>query len=360
MKKSTLLFLFVCCLFSLFLSAKPMILILSDPNPTILENLYYLIQTKKIDAPELQIIGVYHVAEESNFIPAQQWAKEKGIDWLRWEKLTGDVATKDLFHANAWTESFQALFAKSHGTLVPGGPDLPPAFYGEKTDLLTRIERTHRHACETSWLFHLLGGSQNPGWTPWLKQRPNYVVWGICLGMQTMNVANGGTLYQDIPKQVYGLTCIEDVLQLPWESRHKNYLYTLSSDGRLDYGVLHPIVLQKQVPFAKRFGSIESPLILSIHHQAVKDVAKDFEVWAMSKDGKIVEGIAHRFFPHVIAMQFHPERHGLWDHAVTKPMDFDGPSIATVFYQQPETVNFHLTLWQIFVEHLRKSAENSR
>ncbi len=38
---------------------------------------------------------------------------------------------------------------------------------------------------------------------------------GICLGMQNLNVALGGSLYQDIPSEIYGVRYVEDVLEFP-------------------------------------------------------------------------------------------------------------------------------------------------
>ncbi len=68
--------------------------------------------------------------------------------------------------------------------------------------LLTRLTDPYRHYFEASFLFHLLGGSQNIDYTPFLEVNKEYTVYAICLGIQTMNIAAGGTMTQDIPSEL--------------------------------------------------------------------------------------------------------------------------------------------------------------
>lgn len=107
---------------------------------------------------------------------------------------------------------------------------------------------------------------------------------GVCRGIQILNVAFGGTLYQDIPSD---------------ESK-KHIKHVQSS--RPDVAG-HTIDVVKGTKLYSIFG--ESALTNSFHHQAVKDVAKSFNVAARAKDG-IVEAIEKKD-GFVIGVQFHPE-----------------------------------------------------
>ncbi len=111
-------------------------------------------------------------------------------------------------------------------------------------------------------------------------------VLGICRGVQALNVAFGGTLYQDIPTQV------------------PTYSIQHSQDAPGSVGT-HSIAIDKNSVLYKQLG-VEKIAVNSFHHQAVKDVAPGFKVTAKSKDG-IVEAIEKIDNPKVWGVQFHPE-----------------------------------------------------
>ena len=128
-----------------------------------------------------------------------------------------------------------------------GGPDIPPRIYNEATHLLTLVTDPFRHYLETSFIFHLLGGSQNAHWIPWMESRKDYLLSGIWTA--------------------------EDVLQMPPDQRHRNYADRLEND-RGDYTSYHfhrvslvrGSFLQKDL----RFKSNTPPLVLSSHHQCFR------------------------------------------------------------------------------------------
>ncbi|ATP41168.1 gamma-glutamyl-gamma-aminobutyrate hydrolase [Solibacillus sp. R5-41] len=107
---------------------------------------------------------------------------------------------------------------------------------------------------------------------------------GICRGEQVMNVAFGGTLYQDIDTQV------ENVLKHTQVSLRHEVTHTVE---------LEPSKLQQIVGAA-------TILTNSFHHQAIDAVADGFIINARAKDG-VIEGIEHPTHPYCIGVQWHPE-----------------------------------------------------
>jgi putative glutamine amidotransferase len=86
------------------------------------------------------------------------------------------------------TASFQTIFGRLDGLLLSGGPDINPRSYGEQPlpelgEVDEGLDRMELEA--TRFAF-----------------RKDLPILGICRGIQTLNVSQGGTLYQDIPSQV--------------------------------------------------------------------------------------------------------------------------------------------------------------
>ncbi len=156
-------------------------------------------------------------------------------------------------------------------------------------------------------MFHLIGGKQNENFEPFLEEDPNYVVFGFCLGMQTMNVASGGTLYQDIPQDIYGIDYVDDLLNLDINMHHKNYWYNLFPINEIMRANFHRIQFVEEYFSTDKLG-IKSkilPNVCSSHHQAVKSLGKGFKIIATSLDGKIIEAIKHEKYKNVLGVQFH-------------------------------------------------------
>lgn len=114
------------------------------------------------------------------------------------------------------------------------------------------------------------------------KDKP---ILGICRGIQFINVALGGKLYQDLPTQKP--SSIEHHQQPPYDRP------------------IHEVVLIKDTPLWNCL-QIERMKVNSYHHQAIKELAKTLRVTAMSADG-LIEAVnmpSHRF---MWAVQWHPE-----------------------------------------------------
>jgi putative glutamine amidotransferase len=174
---------------------------------------------------------------------------------------------------------------------------------------LTVITDPYRHYFEASFLFHLLGGFQDINFPSLLENNLKYLVVGFCLGMQTMNVATGGTMIQDIPLEVYKKKNVEDILALPNDKQHRNYANNIQDSLDLFWGNIHPIKVQNDSWLVKE-GLInpgQFPGVVSSHHQAIEKTGKDLRIAATSMDGKIIEALDHQKYPNVFGFQFHPE-----------------------------------------------------
>jgi putative glutamine amidotransferase len=109
---------------------------------------------------------------------------------------------------------------------------------------------------------------------------------GICRGIQILNVARGGTLYQDIASQV------------PRATVHHGA-------GRPRDTLLHDVEVTRGSHLAAILGDTKVG-VNSLHHQAVKDVASHFQVVARAPDG-LVEGMETPNGAFCLAVQWHPE-----------------------------------------------------
>lgn len=311
----------------------------------------------------LTVIGLFHEQERTEYSQAAAMVREKGLDWIKFHQVGGDIHRGNLFQENPLTQEFRTIFSKSDGIIFFGGADIPPVLYGERTELLTAIRTPFRHFLELSLAFHLLGGKQDPGFPAMLAAAPDYPVLGICLGEQTLNVGAGGDMIQDIWSEVYGARFVEEVMDLPPENWHTNTHARLFPEQRLFGYFLHPIRLAPDGFFIRelQFRPEDTPRILSAHHQAVDTLGLGFEAAASSLDGKVVEAIHHRVYPNVLGIQFHPEFPILYDPGETFKITPDDPapvSALSILEGHPPSLDFHRAIWRWFGEKLK--ARHSR
>lgn len=166
------------------------------------------------------------------------------------------------------------------GLLLTGsGPDLDPRLYGERQRYKFRTVSERRADFELEMVS--------------LAAKSGLPTLGICGGMQSINVACGGSLFQDIPSQ------IDAALQhrQPVPATRLSHSVTIAPGS-----LLRRIVQQAQLR------------VNSSHHQSVKVVAPSLRASAVAPDGVIeaIESPVHRFF---LGVQWHPEflfdRHAL-------------------------------------------------
>jgi putative glutamine amidotransferase len=316
----------------------------------------FLVSNKIIDIENLRIIGLYHEKEVYDYSLAEKYVKEKNISYIKFQKITENISQDMIFQKNACSKVFEELFATSKGIIFTGGPDMPPSIYKEETSLLTEITDPFRHYFEISFLFHLLGNEQYPDFKPMLDKNPAYVVYGICLGMQTMNVATGGTMIQDIPSEIYKVNSVEQFLLQAQNQQHSNYYNKLVVDSLLFEGNFHEIAIKDLKPIIGNAKSVSMPLVLSIHHQAADKTGSNLSILATSADGNIIEALGHQMYANVLGVQFHPERIYLHNTELLRRISPNEPLVlGNDILKNHGSYEFHLSYWKEFA---RKISEN--
>ncbi len=329
------------------------------PSVGTIRNLQALRENGFIDLPGLRVTGLYHVREATNYEEARRYVRDNSLEWFTFKAFSAEIGPENIFKTNDLTGELAEIFRQSDGIIFFGGPDIPPAVWGERTSLLTEITDPYRHYFELSAIFHLLGGYQDQNLRPLLEENPELPVLGICLGAQSLNVGTGGTLIQDIWSEVYGKNYVEDIISLGPDRWHNNPYIRLRPDLRLSGYSFHWIKLLPDGFFVKTLGfsDRDRPRVLSSHHQAFKKLGRGFKVIATSPDGKIAEAIHHTRYPNVLGLQFHPENYRLWDKALQIRFSPDGQptSYWEILNTNPPSLDFHRRIWQWFARAMKKN-----
>ena len=165
-----------------------------------------------------------------------------------------------------------ALLDRIDGLLLTGGADINPLFLGEEP-----VKELHninpRRDRQELLLTRLAANRQIP-------------ILGICRGIQIMNAAFGGELYQDIYSQT-DRRLIKHSQDL--DRGFASHTVNIEKDS-----LLHDIMQCDTLP------------VNSFHHQAVKEAAPGFRVTALSADG-VIEAIESTEYKSMIGVQWHPE-----------------------------------------------------
>ncbi|GHP13539.1 gamma-glutamyl-gamma-aminobutyrate hydrolase [Lentilactobacillus fungorum] len=159
------------------------------------------------------------------------------------------------------------------GLLLPGGPDIAPKFYGEEPVQNLGDTDAFLDASEIA-LVKLAVAKRKP-------------IFGICRGVQVLNVALGGTLYQDLYSQRDHLT-------------FQHYQKAPMPQGT------HTVSTTPDSYLAKIIGYDDSTLVNSHHHEAVKAISAQLNISALAKDG-VIEGVESKDDDLIIGVQWHPE-----------------------------------------------------
>lgn len=173
--------------------------------------------------------------------------------WMRWVELSDpEQAVQDALTCD--------------GLLLPGGGDMDPKFYGQARIPACGEPNLLRDAAEPLLLRAFLAADKP--------------VLGICRGIQVMNAALGGDLYQDIK---------------PFEHLPHND----------HWAKVHTVTVRRGTLLSRILGQ-DTVLVNSQHHQAVDRVAPGFTLAALSEDG-IVEAIEKPDARFCLGVQWHPE-----------------------------------------------------
>ena len=311
-----------------------------------------------LDLRKIEIVGVYHSSQEYNFNKSADYISRNGLTSFHLHEVKGILNEDMIYQQNPCSDDFRKIFENSVGIFFFGGADIPPAVYGEE-NWYSATTDPGRHYFEVSFMFHLIGGARNATYKPLLNEKPEYMVTGFCLGMQSINVAAGGTLYQDIPAQLYDSNTPQTTLLIGRNNLHRNYWQDITKDPDILEPNIHPVKFTDHGFFGKTIKVSPSlrPLVYSHHHQALKDVAPCFEVTALSDDGKVIEGIAHVKYPNVFSVQFHPEVSALYeDRAKVKFAPED--QLTTIHSMlDKQSIKFHKKYWAYISKVIRKNAE---
>ena len=169
-------------------------------------------------------------------------------------------------------ERIRELFESVDGVLLCGGPDIHPNLYGEQIKYYCGHVNHERDVFELE-LARLCIEENKP-------------LMGICRGSQVLNVACGGTLYQDINLQ--GAT----------DFKH-------ADNSESHSPVAHPVNLLTGKFFEQVLGISELE-ITSWHHQAVRAPGEGIEIAALCPDG-IIEGVYMPSKKCIFGVEWHPE-----------------------------------------------------
>ncbi len=165
-------------------------------------------------------------------------------------------------------ELIAVYYNQLDGFIFSGGSDVDPAFFGEEPQQGLREITPRRDALELALAKLVLEGDK-----PAL---------GICRGMQVLNIAAGGDVYQDLQD----VTKQKHIQQAP--RRYPFHTVQVQQDSNLF-----------------RLVQQESFKVNSFHHQAIRQVGKGLKAVGWSKDG-LVEAIESSD-ARIMAVQWHPE-----------------------------------------------------
>lgn len=175
--------------------------------------------------------------------------------------------------------------------LFMGGGDIEAKWFGEEQSLLAGTPNQRRDEFEML-LFKLALQRRLP-------------IMGICRGHQLINIALGGTIYQDLPTE--------------YPDPADCGLAPLINHSRPDseWAGVHDIYINKESRLYQVL-QVDKAYVNSTHHQALKDLGRTLRVTATSPDG-VIEAIESDTYP-IAAVQFHPERLAFGDDTLFTPL----------------------------------------
>ncbi len=189
------------------------------------------------------------------------------------DALSQAGASPILIPAGLSTRQLQDLVSRLDGLLLPGGGDIDPLAYGSTSHPKVASVDLDRDILEIQ-AFHQARALGLP-------------ILGICRGMQLINVAMGGTLYEDL------------LDQRPDTDNHDFH-----PGHPRDY-LAHRVKIEAGSYISKIFSRSDIQ-VNSLHHQGIRDLANGLAITARAGDG-LIEAVEIESYPFGIAVQWHPE-----------------------------------------------------
>ncbi len=217
----------------------------------------------------------------SKYQETDTWINYK--NWL--QQINPDIVLVDMYHLPL--DSALLLLEKCSGLLMSGGADIHPAYYGQPADTFLCEIDYYRDTVEMA----ILERAQEMGMP----------VFGICRGLQVLNVFYGGTLYPDIPER-----------------------FSRTIDHRAEdrsFDLTHALSVVPNTKLYKLSGGITETEVNSSHHQGIDVLAPNLIASAYSPDTLIeaIELATPANKPFMMAVQWHPERMPK-DHPMSYPL----------------------------------------
>ncbi|MGV3572437.1 MAG: gamma-glutamyl-gamma-aminobutyrate hydrolase family protein [Ramlibacter sp.] len=218
----------------------------------------------------------FHPDGERKAAPSKTllWIEQSTAHWVLSEDALPVMIPSlqgETFRGNVGVEAYAEWL---DGLVMHGGADVWPGSYGEEPLRPEWSGDRVRDAYEIALVKAFVAAGKP--------------VFGICRGLQLINVAHGGTLYQDIATQKPGARVHRDAAAYDLNFHEVDILPGTHLAGLLQAG---------------------RHRINSVHHQGIKELAPGFEVEAVSPDDGVIEAIRHGGRSWIAAVQWHPEFH---------------------------------------------------
>ncbi len=222
----------------------------------------------RIYHPQVGAIGLQSKSLQYLEQSVTHWAMSREVMVLMIPSVSGDgLVHRSSIKLSGYPECLDGL-------ILQGGSDINPQTYGEEPLHPDWAGDRVRDAYEMELLHEFMEAGKS--------------VLGIGRGAQLINVALGGTLYQDIATQI-------ETAGVHVHSDYDRHTHAIEWESNSGLASLYPEMTGGEV--------------VSIHHQSIKALGRGLRAEARSKNDGIIEAIRLEGKPYVLGLQWHPEFH---------------------------------------------------